>query len=50
MSLLTLGPAAADPADQTVPAAKPDKSYTGTVVAIDLQDQVLNVRGWLFGK
>ena len=50
MSLLTLGPAATASADSTAPVAKPDQSYTGTVVAVDLQEHILNVRGFLFGK
>jgi len=49
-SVLTAGamlPALADePAAATTPAAKSEKSYTGTVMSVDPKEHVLSVKGW----
>jgi Cu/Ag efflux protein CusF len=37
-------------ADQPATAAKPEKSYTGTVVSVDPQEQVLSVKSWLLSE
>ena len=37
-------------ADQAATAAMPEKSYTGTVVSVDPQENVLSVKGWLWHK
>src|SRR5580693_2518351 len=37
-------------ADQPATAAKPEKSYTGTVVSVNPQEQMLSVKGWLLSK
>src|SRR5437867_4863666 len=38
-------------ADQATPTAvKSGKSYTGTIVAVDAKENVLNVRGGVFGS
>jgi len=50
MTLLTLSTTPSAPADQVSPQTTPDKHYTGNVVAVDSQEHILNVRGWLFGK
>ena len=48
--LTTMAVNGAPPADQAAKAAlaKPDKTYTGTVVAVNPKDNVLNVKGFLF--
>ena len=38
-----------DPSAKTT-AAKPDKTYTGTVVSVDPQEHMLDVKGFLFSK
>ena len=38
------------PADQPATAAKPDKSYTGTVVSVDPNGQMLSVKAWLLSE
>jgi Cu/Ag efflux protein CusF len=42
--------ALADDTSAKATAAKPEKTYTGTVVSVDPQDHMLNVRGFLFNK
>jgi Cu/Ag efflux protein CusF len=37
-------------ADQPTTAAKPEKSYTGTVVSVNPQEQMLSVKGWLLSE
>lgn len=37
-------------ADQPAAGAKPDKTYTGTVVSVDPKEHLLNVKGWVFSK
>lgn len=37
-------------AEQTETAIKPDKTYTGTVTTVELQNRVLTVKGLLFSK
>jgi predicted RNA-binding protein len=45
-------PAAADtpPTQTTSTMPKPDKDYTGTVIAVDPKEHVLSVKGWVFSK
>jgi len=50
LTLMTLGATASVSADPASPLTKPDKSYTGTVLAVDLPEHVLHVHGFLFGK
>ncbi|HEY2329725.1 MAG TPA: hypothetical protein VGI63_07925 [Verrucomicrobiae bacterium] len=38
------------PADQAATAAKPEKSYTGTVASVDPKEHVLSVNGWVMFK
>ena len=42
--------ASADDTSAKATTAKPEKTYTGTVVSVDPQDHMLNVRGFLFSK
>jgi Cu/Ag efflux protein CusF len=37
-------------ATQTAPNAGPEKDYTGTVTAVDLKENTLETKGFLFGK
>jgi Cu/Ag efflux protein CusF len=50
LSALTATAAISASADQAAMAAKPEKSYTGTVTSVDLNNHVLNVKGWIFSK
>ena len=34
-------------ADQAAPAARPEKSYTGTVISVDPKEHMLSVKGWM---
>jgi hypothetical protein len=38
------------PADQSQTAARPEKSYTGTVLSVDPQEHVLNARGFVLSR
>jgi len=38
------------PADQPAAAARPEKSYTGTVVSVDPQEHMLNAKGFVLSK
>jgi Cu/Ag efflux protein CusF len=49
-SLFTLTPAFKASADQTATAAKPEKTYTGTVNAVDLNGRTLDVKGFILSK
>ena len=49
-SVLTLAMAIRASADQTATAAKPDKTYTGTVKTVDPNERTLNVNGFLLNK
>jgi hypothetical protein len=40
----------ADDASANAPAAKPDKTYTGTVVSVDPKENMLHVRGYPFNS
>jgi len=42
--------ASADDASAKATAAKPDKTYTGTIVTVDPKDNLLDVKGFLFSK
>ncbi len=42
--------ASADDASAKATAAKPQKTYTGTIAFVDTQDRVLGVKGFLFSK
>ncbi len=42
--------ASADDASAKATTAKPDKTYTGTVVSVDPKEHLLNVKGFMFGK
>jgi Cu/Ag efflux protein CusF len=42
--------ASADDVSANATAAKPDKTYTGTVVSLNPQEKVLDVKGFLFSK
>lgn len=42
--------ASADDASANATAAKPDKTYTGTVVSVNPQEKMLDVKGFLFSK
>lgn len=42
--------ASADNASANATAAKPDKTYTGTIVSIDPKEHLLDVRGFLFSS
>jgi len=42
--------ASADDASAKTATAKPDKTYTGTVVSVDPKEHLLNVKGFMFGK
>jgi Cu/Ag efflux protein CusF len=48
-SVLTLT-AFTSAADQATTAAKPDKTYTGTVISVNLNESTLKVKGLLFSK
>lgn len=45
-AVLTAGAVFSASAGQPAAAAKPEKSYTGTVVSVDPQARVLNVKSW----
>jgi Cu/Ag efflux protein CusF len=49
-SALTLATAFKAPADETATAAKPDKTYTGTVNAVDPNERTLDVKGIMLSK
>ena len=38
------------PADQVAPAARPERSYTGTVVSVDPKEQTLETKGLVLSK
>ena len=42
--------ASADDASANATAAKPDKTYTGTVVSVDPKEHMLDVKGFLFSN
>ena len=42
--------ASADDATANATAAKPDKTYTGTIVSVDPKEHLLDVKGFLFSK
>jgi hypothetical protein len=50
VAVLTASAAFRASADQTATAAKPEKSYTGTVVSVDPQEQMLSVKAWLLSE
>ncbi len=49
-SVLTLTAVLRAPADQTATATKPDKTYTGTVNAVDPNERTLDVKGIMLSK
>jgi predicted RNA-binding protein len=50
VAVLTTAAAFGATADEAAQAAMPEKSYTGTVAAIDAKEHVLSVKGWGFWK
>ena len=42
--------ALADDASANATAAKPDKTYTGTIVSVDPKEHMLDVKGFLFSR
>lgn len=49
-AIITMTAAYHASADQAATPAKPDKTYTGTVIAVDLKEHTLQTKGFLFKK